>query len=114
MMPPDMPPAGFPTEPIVDTQGMTPTQRFIIQIGVVSALLGYLVFWVTGRVEGRVNHIEDMLNRHVVATDAIIDKLDDQLANQRIQISVTQQVCLALGKSAADRRACISATSGTR
>jgi hypothetical protein len=96
--------------PDVDTTGMSPTQRFIIQIGVVAAISIYLIIWMTNTVTAQLGHVSEKLDAHVAATELIRQSLQQSDLNQKILINVSQQVCVNAARTPADRSACFEAS----
>lgn len=96
--------------PEADTEGMSPTQRFIVQIGVVAALLIYLIVWMTNTASAQLARVTEKLDAHMAVTDSIRQSLEQSDINQKILINVSQQMCVNAAKTPGDRSACFEAS----
>lgn len=91
-----------------DTAGMSPNQRFIVQVGVIGALFAYLIFWVTTQVSAQITSIDTKVTAHANATEKMLLTLQEQAVQQKLLVNVSRQMCVFMGKTASDRNACFS------
>lgn len=92
----------------VDTTGMSPNQRFILQVGIIGALFAYLIFWVTSQVSAQITNIDTKVTAHASATEKMLLTLQEQAVQQKVLVNVSRQMCVNMGKTVSDRNACFS------
>ena len=102
-----MPGPIFPLESRHESNDKSPWWvRAIVTVGVPSVLALGLAWWLTTRVDARLENIQINMHSHQLDTAYIIKRNDEQNIQLRALIILTQQVCVNTSRTEEARNNC--------
>lgn len=87
--------------------------KTIVWVGVPTAAMGYLLYFVIGSLSARLDHISSSMDRHQGDMASLIQHLQEDTSRGWALVSVSQRICLNTAKTEPDKLQCvISMTKG--
>lgn len=94
-----------PVDPLADQPKWVKT---FIYVGVLPAIVGFLLYFLTAILDARLDKIDANLVAHQLDMKILLSHLEEETEQRWVQLGISQRICLNTAKNDSDRVACVS------